>query len=192
MRRAIFTLNKMKIKYILFAFVAFIAASCNNAPKIVTYQDAEREFVSSLTQSDTLGVIASTNAFMESLKNGDIDAAISNLTVLDGDVLYALGDESLKELKTRFQNFPVADYTLLRYSFSTQGLNDVVYRYSFDGPLSDAAGMKLVFNPIKVGDTWYLSLKDGSQSSKDKTVHRQIHPMSPAPAPIKLNIKQSN
>lgn len=187
-----FYLNKMKFRLFFLAFIALFVASCNNSPKVMTYQDAEREFIASLTENDTLSVLSATGSFMESLKAGQIDDAILRLTMVENDVLYMLGDESLNELRNRFTNFPVQDYQLIRYSFSTQGINDVVYRYSFDGPLTKAAGMKLVFNPIKVGDSWYLSLKDGYQSSKDQSADKQTHPQAPAPYPIKLNSKQFN
>ena len=178
--------------FVSFVVLALLAFSCNNSPKIKTYQEAEKEFLASLTESDTFAVLALGQEFMQNLmEGGDIDGALATLTVVEDDVLYKVGDSSIEELKARFSKRQVTDYDCIRYSFSTPGINDLVYRYSTSGKLGTGPGMKLVFNPVKVEDHWYLTLKDAYQSSLDIAEDDQVHPLSPAPEPIRINRKES-
>lgn len=179
-------------KLVIVLFVASLLVSCNCGKKnqtLKTYQDAEQEFVSTLSVVDTLAVLSATDAVMESLKVGDVSTALSNVYVVYNDVLYQLADRTIAELTDRFTNFPVLDYSFEKLSFSTPAINDVSYRYTFGRPTdgSAPATMKLVFNPVKIGGTWYLTLKDGNQSSKDLAENRQLHPLAPAPDTVVLN-----
>ncbi|MBO4671197.1 MAG: hypothetical protein J5640_05080 [Bacteroidales bacterium] len=146
----------------------------------MTYKDAERQFIASLTKQDTLNVVALGTQFFTYIEEGNCDAALDMLNVLDGNVLYGIADESKDFLRPRFVKMPSDGWSFLRYSFSTAGVNDLVYLYG---------GLKLVFNPVKVGDNWFLTLKDGYQSSNDLNPSDQINPNSPAPYPIRLNKK---
>ncbi len=159
----------------------------------MTYQDAENQFLASLTNLDSFTVFALGQEFMQNLMpGGDLDSALTSLTVIENNVLYRISDESISEMKARFSARPVADYACIRCSFSTEANNDLVYRYTTSGKVGSAPGIKLVLNPVKVEGNWYLSLKDGYQSSKDVSPEEQIHPMSPAPDPVRLNRKSFN
>lgn len=171
-------------KYLFILLSLAVAVSCHTSNnKIVTYEDAEKHFIASLTSLDTSSVISMTNGFMEFLVDGKIDSAVQQINVLDGEVLYKSSSKYLDELSGRFSLFPVLKYELVRYSFSTEGNNDVCYKYWFD----ESHTMKLVFNPVKVDDRWYLTMKDGTQSSKDLDEDKQVHPKSIAPEKIVLN-----
>lgn len=184
------------MKFSTFTFVSLVALalfafSCNNSPKVKTYQDAEKEFLASLTELDTFTVLAMGQEFMQDLMvGGNLDSALASLTLVEYNVLYKVGDNTIEELKARYSKHPVTDYACIRYSFSTPGNNDLVYRYTTNGELGTGPGMKLVFNPVKVEGNWYLTLKDAYQSSLDVHEDDQVHPLSPAPDPIRLNRKE--
>lgn len=171
----------MRFRFLfVFAFVAAFLASCNNSPKVMTYKDAEREFIASLTRQDTLDVVNLGTKFFTYIEENNTEAALDMLNVLDGNVLFGIADESKDFVRPRFARMPAEGWSFVRYSFSTPGVNDLVYLYG---------GLKLVFNPVKVGDHWFLTLKDGYQSSKDLSSSDQINPNSPAPYPIRLHSK---
>lgn len=171
-------------KYFIIILSLAAAVSCRtNNNQIVTYEDAEKQFIASLTSLDTSSVLEKTNGFMELLVEGKVDSAVHQINVLDAGVLYKSSSKYLDELSGRFSLFPVLKYELVRYSFSTEGNNDVCYKYWFD----ESNTMKLVFNPVKVDDRWYLTMKDGTQSSKDLDEDKQVHPKSIAPEKIVLN-----
>lgn len=165
----------------------FAALSCTCSPKVLTYSDAERAFISSLTADDSLVVAVMGDMFMSGLKAGDLDSTLAVLKVVEHNVLYAISDQTVSELKVRFESMPVVDYELTRLTFSTEGVNDMVYRYSFSGSLADSPAIKFVLNPVKVEGRWYLTLKDAYQNSKDLNEKDQTHPLAPAPSPIKLH-----
>lgn len=171
----------------LFLYIAliFFAISCHNsAKKVVTYADAENVFLKGLTEKDTSSVLSMTDSFMENLAHGQIDSSLQMVNVLFSDTLYMPSLNYRLELIRRFSLFPVLKYELVRYSFSTEGNNDVCYKYWFN---EQQSSMKIVFNPVKVDDRWYLTLKDGSQSSKDMSASKQTHSLAPAPNKISLN-----
>lgn len=180
------------MKKSLFILAAIlILASCSRGPKYSglhgekTQKDAEAEFVSSLASADSSAVVELAERCMSLLKGGQIAEAVDMIYVLHDNVLYKKSASYTTDLIQRFTTFPVVTYKLNYFSFSTQGNNDVSYTYSFAN--NDASSMKIMFNPVKVDDVWYLTFKDGSQSSRDLPLDKQIHQMAPAPADIKLN-----
>ena len=144
----------------------------------MTYKDAENAFIASLTREDTLTVVALGNQFFNYIDQDSVELALDMLYVVDDYVLYKIADESKDFLRPRFSKSPALGWSFVRYSFSTQSNNDLIYLYN---------GIKLAFNPIKVDDLWYLTLKDGNQSSKDMLPSDQPHPNTIAPYPIRLN-----
>ena len=184
-----------KIVFILSILV--LVASCKSgisysgAHGEKTQKDAEAEFLSSLTESDQDAVLDMAEDFMKKLKDGQVEEAVDMIYVLHNDVVYKKSAEYTAQLVSRFKYmFPVLTYERRYYSFSTEGNNDISYSYTF-GPERDgqAPSMKLMFNPVYVDGQWYLTFKDGSQSSKDLPVEKQINEMAPAPKDIRLNKK---
>lgn len=178
-----------RIHIVILSVAALFCIACNNSPKVRTYEDAERAFLASLTPDDTVTVKTMCDDFMKELASGQLDSALNRLCVVENSMLYKVSDNSIEKLRKRFQTYPVHEFELSRISFSTQGNNDVCYRYSCRGPLGEGAGMKIVFNPVKVGKYWFLCLKDGSQSSLDLPPSERVHPHSPAPNPIVVGRK---
>ena len=178
----------MKFRLLLAVLGLLLVVSCGNrGPKVRTYADAEREFCASLTQDDTLNVLIMGQDFMQDLMTGDVDEAVNRLFVVYQNVLYKVADESIEMLKARFRALPVRSYKLSSYHFSTPGVNDLSYRYSISGEVSDGPAMKLMFNPVKVEGRWFLTLKDGNMSSEDLADWRQIPDNALAPDTLRLN-----
>ena len=184
-----------RIVFILSILV--LVASCKSGVRYSgahgekTQKDAEAEFLSSLTESDQDAVLNLAEDFMKKLKDGQVEEAVDMIYVLHNDVVYKKSAEYTDQLVNRFKYvFPVLSYERRYYSFSTEGNNDISYSYTF-GPERNgqAPTMRLMFNPVYVDGQWYLTFKDGSQSSKDLPVEKQIHEMAPAPKDIRLNKK---
>lgn len=181
------------MKKVIFILAALtVLASCNRGPKYSgahgekTQIDAEKEFVSSISNVDSLAVVTLSDRFMSLLKDGKISEAVDMIYVLHDNVLYQKNDSFSNDLIRRFTMFPVVSYKLNYFSFSTAGNNDVSYTYSFTEDEASSK-MKLMFNPVKIDDVWYLTMKDGSQSSKDLPKDKQINDMAPAPAEVRIN-----
>ena len=182
-----------KIIFILSFLV--LVASCKSGVRYSgahgekTQQDAEAEFLASLSEADENAVLNMAEDFMRKLKDGQVEEAVDMIYVLHNDVVYQKSDEYTTQLVNRFRyTFPVYTYERRYYSFSTEGNNDISYSYTF-GPEQNgqAPTMRLMFNPVFVDGLWYLTFKDGSQSSKDLPLDKQINAMAPAPNSIRLN-----
>lgn len=156
--------------------------ACNNSPKVVTYQDAERQFRSTLTNEDTLEVRILAQEFMERLAAGNPAGAVDLLYVVTGSVLTKVQEPEASKLARRY-GAPVTEWMVDKCEFSTQANNTYVCRYTVgDKELSDS-GLKFVFCPIKIGEDWYLTLKEGPAT---------VHPLAPAPYPVRLAAKEEN
>ena len=153
---------------------------------VKTYADAEKEFVGSLTKTDSITVLEMSQKCMDSLKEGNIEAALGMLYVVKDGEAVRLTNENAENLKKHFSTFPVVDYHLENFSFSTQGCNDLKYKIEFakkdvDG---NAPTMAFMFNPVKIDGIWYLCIKHRNQSSKEMLNPRESN--SPAPGEVVL------
>ncbi len=107
---------------------------------------------------------------MDSLKSGNVEWAVGNFFEMsDEGVPSPLGDEARERMLNRFKKFPVVDYEMDYYSFSTPELNDLKYRTFFRERDSsgNAPAISLMFNPVKKDDKWFLCIKEASQPAKD-------------------------
>lgn len=181
------------MKKVIFIFFAIILVSCGspvqNKKEWKTQQDAENEFIASLTSSDTTNVLHLADSCMTLLKDGLLQDAVDMIYVLYNGVLYKKNSSYTESLINQFKALPVVSYGLNYYSFSTQGNNDISF-YIFSSEESSYS-MKLMFNPVFIDGRWYLTFKDGYQSSKELPDELQIHKLAPAPKEIRLNTRPS-
>lgn len=180
-------------KLIFILSVLALVASCrphySGSRGEKTQKDAEAEFLKSLSSSDQDAVLDLADDCMRKLQAGQVEEAVDMIYVLYHDVVYKKSDSYTAQLISRFKRqFPVMTFERLYYSFSTEGNNDISYSYTFGPEVNgNAPTMKLMFNPVYVEGKWYLTFKDGSQSSRDLPLDKQIHEMAPAPATPRLN-----
>lgn len=152
-----------------------------------TYADAEKEFVGSLTKTDSITVLEMSQKCMDSLKEGNIEAALGMLYVVKDGEAVRLTNENAENLKKHFSTFPVVDYHLENFSFFP--LRDVMIlnirlnlqKKDVDG---NAPTMAFMFNPVKIDGIWYLCIKHRNQSSKEMLNPRESN--SPAPGEVVL------
>ena len=175
-------IKRFNIIFILFTFLSIGLISCNNTSKPVypkTYEQVEAEFRASLTKSDTLCVLQMADSIMKELQGGELDLALSKLYLLTTEGLVPVDNKKIAKLKKHFSSFPVVDYKLIYYNFSTAYLNDLKYSIQFLKTESNeqVPSISFMFNPCKIKGKWYLCVKDEGQSSKD--LKNQIHPQTP-------------
>ena len=147
--------------------------------------------VASLTQSDEDAVLALADDCMRKFQAGQLDEALDMIHVLYNNVVYKKSDSYTAQLKQRFEAYPVLSFERLYHSFSTEGNNDISYSYVFEPANGNipASTRKLMFNPVYIDGQWYLTFKDGSQSSRDLPVDKQVHELAPAPTAPRLNTR---
>lgn len=123
-------------------------------------EDSQVSFLKNLTHQDTLDFLKPSNACMDTLKLGKIDKALSIIYFDRNDTLLPLTGKMKEKLRQRFERFPIKEYRL--ESFDIQGFssNSVVYTIRFREESKQPNTIKLVFNPVWINDTWYLTLKN--------------------------------
>lgn len=104
----------MKIDKIVFILLlSCLSFSCGRKEtkeRMKTYADAEKEFVGSLTKTDSITVLEMSQKCMDSLKEGNIEAALGMLYVVKDGEAVRLTNENAENLKKHFSTFPVVDY----------------------------------------------------------------------------------
>lgn len=160
--------NAMK-KSILFSLFAFallcMHVGCSNKPKPTPAQ----EFRAELTAEDTTKMLGICEECMKTLKAGNIDGALNLLYQYDDSTktVSPISEENRKKMRNTFTVFPVLNYRMVYYNFTTQGLNDVKYEIEFfekaDSTDQAPNTIGLMFNPVKVDDQWYLTMKEAGQ-----------------------------
>lgn len=153
-------------------------------------RDAEAEFTSSLSESDTLSVLKLSDRCMTLIQNGRIAEGVDMIYVLSGNQVYQKNENFTNELIDRFTRMPVKSFKTDYYSFSTEGNNDICYLVEVDVDIPEGmppVTMRVTFNPVYINGEWYLTMKDGNQPSKLLPENRQVHPRAPAPEKIILH-----
>lgn len=157
----------MKKHFFYFAIFALIMLSACSEQKKEKALTAHEKFISELTAQDTLDILNLSNACMDTLKLGNVDAAIKMLYVIRNDSLIRVPDYKEKELRQKFKLFPVLDYKLEYYAFIDQANNDVKYQIEFfkhnspDDKTPNTIGFMM--NPVKVDGKWFLTLKEPNE-----------------------------
>lgn len=155
-----------KLLYPLFCFAILL---CVFSCKQKTKEEQIQEFQLSLTQEDTTAMLQLCDDCMELLHKGKIDEAIGSLYEYDDSLkeVYPLSETTIKRYKHIYTMFPVIEYTRAYYSFQLEGLNDVKYEVKFSE--TDGGAMTaFMFNPVKLKDKWYLTVKSADQEIDEK------------------------
>lgn len=159
------------LKILAAGTAALLAVTCACTPEkksgnVVSLAEAEATFSASLNGNDTIAVLEAGAAFMDSLKSGNIDSALSMLYINDSDGIRPLSEDEKEPLRKRFTRFPVVSWTLDHYDMSIPTLNDLKYSYRFTDDNS-RPGMSVMLNPMFIDNQWYLMMKQANQAAKD-------------------------
>lgn len=154
-----------KFSIIALAFISLVFVSCK---KEQTREEAISEFQSQLTAQDSTIMLEICNDCMDLLRDGKVEDALNSLYEYDDStgVVSPLSKEMRNRLSRQFAIFPVLEYELDYFSFQLEGCNDVRYNVIFRDGGDEQTGefvTKFMFNPVKVDETWYLSVKRGDQ-----------------------------
>ena len=160
-------------KLVYFSLMALILLCVSSCKKKTPLQKME-EFTSSLTSADTTQMLKLSNDCMELLKAKKIDNALSMLYEYNDSTkeVTPLTPQARKRYERMFRIFPVVDYELVYYSFQLEGINDVKYKIIFAQEENVAengeAATALMFNPVRVDGTWYLTVKNTDRKPDER------------------------
>lgn len=122
-----------------------------------------------LTAEDTAQILSLSRSCMDTLKAGNVDAALKMLYAMRDGKAVSLPAEKEKQLRKNFKYFPVINYKLDYYSFSNIDNNDVKFQIEFfkhtDPSDNTPNTIGFMFNPVKIDGTWYLTVKEATQET---------------------------
>ena len=122
-------MKKKDLLYIcVLVAVSCFLFSCGEKKKQLTPKE---EFLMGLTAEDTVQVLTISRSCMDTLKAGNIDEALKMLFILRDGKAIPLPAEKEQQLRKKFKYFPVVDYKLDYYSFSSTDNNDVKFQIEF-------------------------------------------------------------
>lgn len=163
-RRTLF-LNTIMKKILIPIFVLTILglASCKDKP--TSSVNTQSEFQLGLTNEDSTTIVNLGDQCMNLLKEGQIEQALDMLCLYDDSLkeISPLTDDVRASYQRKFTILPVKEFEMSYFSFSEEGLNDLKYNVSFGADVVGAPRTSYMFNPVKVGGKWYLSVKTSMQ-----------------------------
>lgn len=133
--------------------------SCNDNKQSMKDQNVNASFIQTLSNRDTMDVLNLSRQCMQVLKT-DIDSALNYIYYIQGDTLLLPLSTNRKEfLKATLNKYPIKSCNLVRLKFNSQYNNYLKYKIEFN--INNTPNtINLVFNPIKLGEAWYLTLKE--------------------------------
>lgn len=147
----------MKIYTYIILLAVGITAICSCGKK--QDSEAKKDFTETVSAQDTTTVMNMTGNCMELFKSGKIDDALNMIyTINEDNFLVTLPDSLRRRMKQRLTLFPVVDYTLESFYFAKNDSNEVKYTFQFV-PDNEEMTMKMVYNPVKLGDEWFIVMK---------------------------------
>ena len=178
MRGALFKKDKVSMiksaKYVVMALALLMVTSCGDKKKkkeTILPADPRMDQRMSRTSKDTTMLLDMTKKFLETLKNNDIDGALSQLYEVKDNKVMPLSAERSKEIRKTLATFPVLSYKideLLLYSDS-----DTEVRYTiefFEKPKGDSRPntIRCSVNPTRIDGNWYLTIAKVAQENNYK------------------------
>lgn len=116
-----------------------------------------------LSEEDTVKVVQLSKACMDSLKCGNLDAAVKMLGSVSDDTLVPLSPDKVAKMRLKFQSFPVLDYELESLEFDMIKGNLVRYRVKFaegeEGTEARPLYTSFIFAPVRVDKEWFLTIQ---------------------------------
>ena len=140
-----------------------ILSACTGSSSKKTDPEQEKAaFQASLTEADSVIVAAMCEQFFGLMSAENYEQAFAMLSELDDENRLAyLSDETKQGLKNRFSTFKIDKVELFECVFNAPF--DNLFRYVVTTKSIDqndnAFFFRFAFNPVKIDDSWYLTLR---------------------------------
>ena len=161
-------MNK-KYYLLLTAVVALLMAGCKSDKKTnFKFDDQSDQPQMELSSYDSITVRQITNDFLELVKNGQIDEAITHLYVLEGEEVKPLPDEQKEECRFSLGAFDFKGYAIKQLVFFKETDSEVEYALYLDDPVQVRKPRTFngLIRPVRRDGTWYITLANGNQHSE--------------------------
>lgn len=113
--------------------------------------------------ADTADVLNLTRRFLDTLKDNDIDGALTQLYELKDGSMYPLSDKRAAEIRRNMEDFPVLSYKidkLLMYSDTDTEVRYTIEFFEKPEGSTQPNTLKCSVNPVRVSGQWYLTIAE--------------------------------
>lgn len=125
-----------------------------------------------LSVNDTVTVRQLATDFLELLKEGNVDEAVSRLFVLEGEEVHPFPEDQRAQCRFTLSMFPVYDYSIVDMQFNRETDSEVKYELVIQDPLTTEtpATMQGMICPVRRDGVWYITLANTTPESMDSLV----------------------
>ena len=160
----------MKTKYLfLFILLAFVASCKNDKPTPKPQQDVfGQQPEMALSSNDTATVKKLTTDFLELVKQGQVEAAVNQIYMLENDDVRPLPDDEKQKCLQVYGQFEIKDYAINKLTFFKETDSEVEFSLYLDAPSPDRKqrGFRNMIRPVRRNGVWYITLANGYQHSE--------------------------
>ena len=165
----------MKSKFLILAVLmaGILAVGCTgkkDEPKKESFGIQPEMTVSNL---DTTTVVQMTNDFLEQVKQGQVEDAVSRLYVYENEQLRQLNDQERQQCTMLYSMFPVYDYKVTTFRFFKETDSEVHFEMTIEDPATtdSPAHQQGLIRPIRYNGTWYLTLANTATEQPSELEH---------------------
>lgn len=126
-------------------------------------RDGSSDSVPEFGKADTAEVLALTGTYLDHVRDGEYDAAVAMLRVIENDSVMTLPETTERNVRMQQKAFPVLAYHLTGMDFVNRHRVRVTYDIEFfkkDSADRIQNTISLTFAPQRIGNSWYLELLD--------------------------------
>ena len=146
---------------ILFAaVVALLMTACKGKNEVAPKSSDPLAPQMNISAYDTTTVKQLTCDFLELLKQGQVEDAVSRLYVLDGDQVKPLPEDQKPACRFSLGLYHVYDYHITEYTFFKETDSEVTCEIVIEDPAQKQNPGHMIrrFCPVRRNGTWYLTL----------------------------------
>lgn len=167
-------IKKMKSKNLVLiaAVLALLMTACKGKKEEVVKSTDPLQPQMIVSANDTATVQQLTLDFLELVKQGQIDEAVSRLYVLDGDEIKPLPDAEKPKCSFWLGMYEIYDYRITQFTFFKETDSEVKYELTIEDPAKKEHPARIngLIRPVRHNGAWYITLANSSTETQKSQI----------------------
>lgn len=158
---------------VIVAYICFVQFGLDDGTGRQSNNTTDDELPMTISAYDTTSVLSLVNEYLTNLKEGNYDAALNMLHVLDQSELPAnLNSEQRQRHRMSMMLYHVYDYKIEKLTFWRQTDSRLDYSIIITQPNdgSEPARIRCALRPVRYMDVWYLTIADDRQMKENSEI----------------------
>lgn len=159
---------------ILVAYICYVKFGMNDASISHATATVDAELPMTVSAYDTTAVLTLANEYLTYVKEGDFDAALDMLYVLDEDDLpIPINSEHRQMQRIALTLYPIFDYKIDKLTFWRQTDSRLDYSIIVTQPEDgrEPAHVRCALRPVRYSNQWYLTIADDRQLNENSEIN---------------------